>query len=130
MTLAEPRVFPFRYGALRFLLNAMGMGPRFSRVALDSEVLRVRMGWAFVATVPLENITGAEGRSGPVGGIGVHGIGGRWLVNGAGTGLVVITIDPPVRARVGVTVKLSQLTLSLEDPDAFVAALGASRPAP
>ena len=62
---------------------------------------------------------------GLVGGIGVHGWRGRWLVNGAATGLVAITVDPAVRAwAVGVPVKLRELTLSLEDPDALVGALG------
>jgi hypothetical protein len=60
-----------------------------------------------------------------VGGIGVHGWRGAWLVNGAASGLVSITVDPPVRAwAVGVPVRLRQLTVSLEDPDAFRAALG------
>ena len=122
--MTQPQAFAFRYGAFRLLLSAMGMGPRYARIELDADALRVRMGSAFTATIPLERITGAEARSGPVGGIGVHGLRGRWLVNGAATGLVAITIEPPVRARVGIPVALSQLTLSLEDPEGFLAALG------
>ena len=83
------------------------------------------MGWAFRASIPAHEITAAEPRSGLVGGIGVHGWRGRWLVNGATTGLVALTVDPPVRALVmGIPVRLRELTLSLEEPDGLVAALG------
>jgi hypothetical protein len=117
--------FNFRYGALRPLLSVLGMGPGLSHVELDGDTLRVRMGWAFRATIPVSQITGVQARTGPVGGIGVHGWRGRWLVNGATTGLVLITVDPTVRAwGTGVPVQLRELTVSLEDPDAFVAALG------
>jgi len=117
--------FPFRYGALRPLLSVLGMGPAFSSVTLQGETLRVKMGWAFRATIPVHSITAVQPRQGLVGGIGVHGWRGRWLVNGAATGLVMITVDPPVRAwAVGIPVKLSQLTLSLDDPDALSVALG------
>jgi hypothetical protein len=117
--------FRFRYGALRLLLTVLGMGPGLSHVDLEADTLRVRMGWAFRATIPVSQITSARPRSGAVGGIGVHGWRGRWLVNGATTGLVLISIDPSVRAwGTGIPVQLRELTLSLEDPDAFVAALG------
>ncbi len=117
--------FPFRYGALRPLLVVLGMGPGLSHVELDSDTLRVRMGWAFRAAIPVSHITAVQQRSGPVGGIGVHGWRGRWLVNGTTTGLVAISIDPSVRAwATGVPVQLRELTLSLENPDAFVAAIG------
>jgi hypothetical protein len=115
----------FRYGALRPLLSALGMGPGFSRVELDNDTLHVVMGWAFRAAIPVGQITGVRQRGGLVGGIGVHGWRGRWLVNGATTGLLVITIDPPVRAwATGFPVQLRELTLSLEDPDALSVALG------
>jgi hypothetical protein len=117
--------FPFRYGALRPLLTVLGMGPGLSRVELEGDTLRVDMGWAFRAKIPVQQITGTSPRTGTVGGIGVHGWRGRWLVNGATTGLVAITIDPAVRAwATGVPVRLHVLTLSLEDPDVFSAALG------
>ncbi len=117
--------FGFRYGALRPLLSALGMGPAFSSVELEGDTLGVRMGWAFRAAVPVRQITAVEPRRGIVGGIGVHGWRGRWLVNGAATGLLVITVDPPVRAwATGIPVQLRELTVSLEDPDALVAALG------
>ena len=117
--------FRFSFGVFRPLLSLLGMGPGFSSVELEAGTLRVRMGWAFRASIPVHQITGAQPRSGLVGGIGVHGWRGRWLVNGATTGLVAITVDPPVRAFVlGIPVKLRELTISLEEPDALVAALG------
>jgi len=116
--------FKLSYGALRPLLSALGMGPRFSTVELENETLRVHMGWAFRAEIPVHQITAVEPREGFPGGIGVHGWRGRWLVNGATTGLVALTIDPPVRAwATGIPIHLRQLVLSLEDPDAVVAAL-------
>ncbi|HLN42319.1 MAG TPA: hypothetical protein VK215_07680 [Acidimicrobiales bacterium] len=122
--MATSATFRFSYGVFRPLLSLLGMGPMFSRVELESGTLRVRMGWAFGASIPVHQITAVEPRSGLVGGIGVHGFRGRWLVNGATTGLVAITVDPPVRAAViGFPVSLRVLTLSLEDPDALVAAL-------
>ncbi|HEY5025529.1 MAG TPA: hypothetical protein VII76_11185 [Acidimicrobiales bacterium] len=117
--------FAFRYGALRPLLTVLGMGPGSSRVELEGDTLRVDMGWAFRAKIPVHQITGITPRTGLVGGIGVHGWRGRWLVNGATTGLVVISIDTGVRAwATGIPVRLHELTLSLEDPDAFSVALG------
>src|SRR5580704_5853927 len=103
--------FRFRYGALRLLLTVLGMGPGLSHVELEADTLRVRMGWSFRATIPVSQITAVRPRSGPVGGIGVHGWRGRWLVNGATTGLVVISMDPSVRAwGTGIPVQLRQLT--------------------
>ena len=68
---------------------------------------------------------GASLDDGFVGGIGVHGWRGRWLVNGAANGLVAVEIDPPACARVlGVPVRLRYVRVSVQDPDALVAALG------
>jgi len=122
--MAPTQTFAFRYGVFRPLLSVLGMGPAFSSVALDGDTLRVRMGWAFRATIPVHQVTGVTARQGLVGGIGVHGWRSRWLVNGAATGLVTIAVDPRVRAwAVGIPVKLGELTVSLENPEAFRAAL-------
>jgi hypothetical protein len=122
--LTETRTFPIRYGALRRLLSVVGMGPGLSGLELDDTELRVRMGWAFRAHIPRSSITGARVVSGPVGGIGVHGWRGRWLVNGSMAGIVGIDVDPAPRAvAVGIPVRLHYLAISLEDPDAFLAAL-------
>ncbi len=115
----------FSYGVFRALLRVLGMGPGLSRVELDGRHPARAHGLGVSRPVPVHQITAAEPRSGLVGGIGVHGWRGRWLVNGAITGLVALTIDPAVRAlATGIPVQLRELTLSLEEPDAFVAALG------
>jgi hypothetical protein len=120
----ETRTFPIRYGALRPLLSVLGMGPGLSHLELDENELRVRMGWAFRAHVPRASITGARAVSGLVGGIGVHGWRGRWLVNGSMAGIVGIDIDPARRAvATGIPVHLRYLAVSVEDPDGFLAAL-------
>jgi hypothetical protein len=58
--------------------------------------------------------------------IGIHGWGGRWIVNGAASPMVAISIAPPARARVlGFPVSLRELRVSVDDPEALVAALSA-----
>jgi len=122
----EPiRTFRFSYGVFRPLLSILGMGPAFTRIELTGDRLLVRFGWGFRADVPLSSISAAAPHGRAVGGIGVHGWRGRWLVNGSVDGLVTIDIDPPARGFVLlVPVRLGQLTLSLEDRDSFLAALG------
>jgi hypothetical protein len=116
--------YSIRYGLFKPLLSLLGLGPRFSYARLDDQQFKVRMGWAFFASVPRASIAAAVRSRGPVSGIGVHGWRGRWLVNGAASGLVTITVEPVARAWVlGIPVKLHVLRLSLEDPDGLVAAL-------
>jgi hypothetical protein len=53
----------------------------------------------------------------------VHGFRGRWLVNGSSKGVVELTIDPPVKAKiVGVSTTLRTLLVSVTDPEALIAA--------
>jgi hypothetical protein len=121
---AETEKFPILYGALRPLLVVLGLGPGLSGVELTDSEMHVRMGWAFRARIPRTAITGARSVSGRVGGIGVHGWRGRWLVNGSMDKIVGIDIDPAVRAlATGIPVHLRYLALSLENPDALLAAL-------
>jgi hypothetical protein len=59
---------------------------------------------------------------------GVHSHSGRWLVNGSPDGLVELTIEPRCyTGRKPVSLftrgKVNALTLSLADPDGFIAAL-------
>lgn len=126
--MSSTREFPISYGVFRPLLSVMGGGPAFSGMSLDGDRLRVRMGWMFRADIPVASITGAEPHRGLVGGIGVHGWRGTWLVNGSAKGVVSVHIDPPAPARVlGVPVKLKTLQVSVEEPEEFLAALSGSR---
>jgi len=122
--MAPARTFPFRYGFFGPLLSVLGAGPRFSSIELDDDRLRVRMGWWFRAEIPISAMTSVGPNRGFVDGIGVHGGFGRWLVNGAATGIVTIDIDPPLRARVmGVPIRLRKLRVSVQAPEELIAAL-------
>lgn len=56
-------------------------------------------------------------------GMGSARLAGRWLVNGSSKGMVELTIDPPMRARLtGVPITLRTLWVSVTDPDALIAA--------
>jgi hypothetical protein len=107
------------------LLWAFGFGPRRSYVDLAGDELRVRMGWGFRATIPLRSIVGTGRRGYVWWAFGVHAYRkGVWIVNGSGSGMVVLGIEPPAPARVlGIRVKLRGLWVSLEDPDGFLAAI-------
>jgi hypothetical protein len=56
----------------------------------------------------------------------VHGWAGRWLVNGAGDGILTIDLEPSQRAYVmGFPVKLRQLQVSVDVPAGLAKALAA-----
>jgi hypothetical protein len=118
--------FGMRFNAaLRPLFGLLGAGPAVSRATVTPTEVRVAMGWAFRARIPVDRVIGAaHARIPPLYGIGVHGWAGRWAVNGARAGTVRLDIGPPCRARVcGVPVNLRTLWLSLAEPDAFLHAL-------
>jgi hypothetical protein len=124
------RSWALRYSpGLRPLLTVLGMGPGLSFVRLDGDDLTVRMGWAFRARIPIGNVLDATAARAPLlGGWGVHGWDGRWLVNGSTAGVVRLRIDPRVPARaIGVTVRLRTLWVSLADPEGFLAELAVAR---
>lgn len=112
---------------LRAVMTPMLTGPRRCAVVVGTDELHVTMGlggWAFAARVPRSAISAAGRVDGPVWAWGAHGWRGQWLVNGSSQGLVRLTIEPPGHGRcLGFPVKLRQLTLSLDEPDAFIAAL-------
>jgi hypothetical protein len=115
---------PIRFGRLRPLFATLGIAPRRSYLGLAPDVVRVRMGWAFGAEVPRTSIRAARRVRDAIS-IGVHGRRGRWLVNGAAGPLVAVAIDPPAPARVlGFPVRLRELVVSVDDPDALVRELG------
>ena len=109
-----------------------GAGPGVSGVEVDPERVRVRMG-SFKLDIPRASVRSVERSTARIGGtIGVHEIGrGRWLVNGSAEGLVEITIEPPCYLR-GIDTLFRKagvhsLTVSLVDPDGFIAAVETAR---
>jgi hypothetical protein len=125
---APTREFSLSFNLLiRVLMTPMLAGPRRCGVTVGPLQLEVAMGvggWAFAANVPRASIAGVARVSGRVWSWGAHGWRGRWLVNGSGRGLVRLTIEPHGRGRcLGFPITLRELTLSVDDPRGFVAAL-------
>jgi len=115
----------------RFSLRASGLqdqGPGRGGVELDSTMLRVRMA-DFYLDIPRSSVRSAARSARSVRGtIGVHGGRGRWLVNGSYNGLVELAIEPPCYtprqpSTLFLRSKVSSLTISLVDPDGFIAAV-------
>jgi hypothetical protein len=108
-----------------------GGGPGRGGVVLDSTMLRVLVP-GFRLDVPRASIRSASRSARSVRGTyGVHGSRGHWLVNGSYTGLVELAIEPPCYTpRQPTTLflrsKVTSLTISLVDPDGFIAAVEGS----
>jgi hypothetical protein len=101
----------------------LGLGPKSSELRVDAGNLYIKMGWAFSASIPLASIKSAEPADTRVYAAGVHYGSGRWLVNGSTKGLVKLAIEPAVEAKVlKRSVTVSELWVSVTDPDALVAA--------
>lgn len=108
----------------RSVMSPLGAGPKFSHVRVEDGEVQVKLGWTFSSRFPLASVTDVRPAHGTTISRGAHGFRGKWLVNGAGRGLVSVTLDPPARAYVtGVPVKLRELMISVDDPDAVIAAL-------
>ncbi|MGH3205848.1 MAG: hypothetical protein ACRDOA_04925 [Streptosporangiaceae bacterium] len=105
-------------------------GPGVSGVAVGAEEIQVRMG-SFKLDISRSSVRSAHRSQVPVGGtVGVHSSRGRWLVNGSADGLVEITIEPSCHLSPSIDnlfgilgSRVDSLTVSLSDPDGFVAAL-------
>jgi hypothetical protein len=119
--------FPIRYSPrLSWLFTTVLLGHKHADVRLTSTELQVRMGWAFDARIPRSSIRTAKHHRDVWWAIGVHtDLRGSWLVNGSATGIVELTIDPPVRALGALfPVRLKHLGLGLQDPGGLLRALG------
>ena len=105
------------------LLIVCGMPPNATYLDIGRESVRVRMGIGFRAEFPRAAIRSPRRFRNQLS-IGVHGGKGGWLVNGAHGPLVAFALDPPTRARVyGFPVRLRELTVSVDDPDALIGQL-------
>ena len=105
----------------------LGGGPGRGGVELNSTVLRVLMP-GFHLHIPRASVRSATRSALRTRSIGVHGGRGRWLVNGSYNGLVELAIEPPCYAprqpsTLFLRSKVSSLTISLIDPDGFIAAV-------
>jgi hypothetical protein len=118
--------FQIKFDASYALLSkALFISPTDSYVEIVQNEVLVRMGWAFRTTFDRSRVTGTSPLDKQIPLTrGVHGWAGRWLVNGAGDGLVAIDLEPRQRAYVmGFPVRLRQLQVTVDDPLALVAAL-------
>lgn len=111
------------------LSTALALFPSSSYVQVSGVEVHIRMGWAFRATFQRRAIASIEmANRNPVS-RGVHGFAGRWLVNGSGRGIVVITLNPAQRCHVvGFPLRLRQLLVSVAEPREFASLLQGHRP--
>jgi hypothetical protein len=127
--MADPRRFPIRFSSVNgILFRGLLISPSNACVELTDDTIPVRLGWAFSARIPRRLVAKAGLGRPPTLRLtaGAHGWGGRWLVNGAADGIVTMDLSEPVRAFVsGFPIRLKELSVSLEDPEGFLSALGA-----
>jgi hypothetical protein len=106
------------------LLALCGVPPRSAYLERTGDDIDVRMGWAFRTRIRRGDIVGTN-RYGRSISIGVHGWRGRWLVNGASEPIVGLELREPVPGYVlGFRVKLQELIVSVDDPDALLRLVG------
>ncbi len=111
------------------LLLLSGVLPRSPRyVALEDSVVRVRLGW-LETRFPRAHIVAAQRVPGDWRwSIGWHVVfvGTKALiVNGSWAGMVELRLEPPLVSRaLLVPIRCSRVRFSLEEPDAFLEALG------
>jgi len=124
----ETTRFPIRFTGPNHAMRLVGLTSGNSWVEVGDGRLRVRMGWAFRADVPLESVRDPRLDDRRVWAWGAHGWAGRWLVNGSSSGIVCMDLEPPDFAKLGpVLVTLRELRVSVEDPRGLVAALATRR---
>ncbi len=112
--------------AFRGLFALLGAGARHDLIEVDADAMRIGLGWLFRSTVPRASIVSARHHADMFGGWGAHGWRGRWLVNGSSKGIIEVDLASRQRAwLLGVwPISLRVLYVSLNDPEAFLTALG------
>jgi len=108
----------------RWLSCAVGLFPANAYVQLQGEEVEIRMGWAFRARFRRSAISSATVMDIRPLSRGVHWLGGPWLVNGAGRGIVSVKLSPPQRGyRIGLPIRLPEVLVSVADAPRVAAAL-------
>jgi hypothetical protein len=117
--------FPISFDRWYAVLSSLlGLPPSAAYVALDGAEVEVRMSWAFRARFPRSAVASSSTLDLRPLSRGVHGFGGRWLVNGSGRGILSIRLSPTQRAYVmGVPIRLRELLVSVAEPRALAATL-------
>ena len=108
------------------LLSVAGAPPSTAHIEIEDGLLRVKMGWFwFSATIPLTSIAHARRSANAWFSVGIHTDTMRgWIVNGSPLNMVHLSIEPPASGRfAGLPIQISNLWLSLDDPDAFLRAI-------
>jgi len=106
-----PVRFPISFDPwYRVLSTIVGLPPSSAYVQVAGEEVEVRMGWAFRSRFPRSAVASTSALDRRPISRGVHGFGGRWLVNGSGQGILVIQLRPAQRAYLmGIPVRLQEL---------------------
>ena len=105
----------------RTLSSLLLLSPSRSYVEIADGQVHVRMAWAFRASFPCSSLVRVAVSDHRPTSRGVHGMDGRWLVNGSGSDIVAMDLNPIGRGYVmGFQVRLRQLLVSVEDPEGLV----------
>jgi hypothetical protein len=117
--------FRIRFDALSLVVCRMAfLSPDDAHVDIGDDLVHVRFSWGFLSTFPRSSVVSTRVYPRRPISRGVHGFAGRWLVNGSGDGILEITLEPEQRARVvGLPVKLRNLLVSVDDPQALARAI-------
>ncbi len=128
MSGALPQRFPIRFDSWYALLSTvLLLPPSNSYIEVDGKDVRVQMAWAFRSSFPRSAVSAAARTDIHPLSRGVHGLAGRWLVNGSGQGILTIDLVPTQCGYVmGFPVRLRQLMVSVEEPAALAAVLKSS----
>ena len=106
----------------------LGLPPATAYVEVGEQEVEVRMGWAFRSRFPRSAVRSISPSAQAPLSRGVHGFGGRWLVNGSSRGLVTFALSPTQRAHVlGWPVSLRELSVSVADSAGLGAALAPAK---
>ncbi len=122
----SPTRFPISFDAAYAALSRLLLlPPSDAYVELAGNEVKVRMAWGFRASFDRATVRSTSVLTTRPISRGVHGFNGRWLVNGSGDGILVLTLAPVQRGYVmGFPVRLKELQVSVEDPQGLARALG------